>query len=249
MQVTLNINNANFEVSPVSGVTFLAKRPKIDKVSSISQYKHTVAKYGYAVERLKPIGIVSLDPAAWITLTTDLLFTIPNFELLNGVTNPFYTLEEYNMLNCYGSEPEWEKFREHAQTHCVIFLNKETKEWFAAIGSGYRYPREIAFPMTTTFVLDSRYEEPEEVEPVVNTETELSNKFCFITIRPGRKDFSGGDKTDRNNEPRFYNTTRRSFKKACAALREKFDASTTMYAAMNILEENGIRTRSYCAMD
>lgn len=51
------------------------------------------------------------------------------------------------------------------------------------------------------------------------------------------------------NLPAFYNTTKRSTKKACEALQKDFSESTTYHQAINILIANGVAIRSYCMMD
>jgi hypothetical protein len=82
---------------------------------------------------------------------------------------------------------------------------------------------------------------------VIKTDTILKNGFCRIELNG--KDVSGRDLTDGYNEPSFYNQTSRSIKKAWDALVKAFDAETRMYDAMGILQTNGVRCRSYCAMD
>lgn len=83
---------------------------------------------------------------------------------------------------------------------------------------------------------------------VTKTETTLKNKKCSIECN-GIDKITGGDLTDTNNDPRFYNVTKRSLKKAWKALREQFTANTTMHQAEDILNTNKVRTHSYCAMD
>lgn len=77
----------------------------------------------------------------------------------------------------------------------------------------------------------------------------MKNKYCFVEYDEENKKFHGGDLTDHYNEPRFYNTTKRSHKKAATALIKTFNNSTTMHDAINILEDNGIRCHSWCSMD
>lgn len=78
---------------------------------------------------------------------------------------------------------------------------------------------------------------------------ELRNGKTFIRINDEEKRFIGRDLTDDYNEPSFYNTTRRSFKRAKEALIKAFNDDTTMGQATQILRDNGIRTHIYCAMD
>lgn len=76
----------------------------------------------------------------------------------------------------------------------------------------------------------------------------LRNELCVISFKE-EKEISGRDYTDQNNQPAFYNTTRRGIKKAWKYLSEEFTEKTTMYDAMNILGEYKIGTHSWCMMD
>ena len=83
--------------------------------------------------------------------------------------------------------------------------------------------------------------------------TILKNSKCIVEYNPEAKHaldfFDGRDLTDSNNEPAFYSKTMRSHKKAWAALQADFNDFTTMYGAIGILNQNGIKCHSYCAMD
>ena len=78
---------------------------------------------------------------------------------------------------------------------------------------------------------------------------ELRNELTIVTIDFEKKEISGRDLTDINNQPSFYNTNVRTFKKACAKLVESFSDTLTMWDCMRILSAENLRTRSYCAMD
>lgn len=80
-------------------------------------------------------------------------------------------------------------------------------------------------------------------------EKTLCNEKTYIIFNEDEKSIYGSDRTDQYNEPRFYNRTKRGIKKAWEELEKKFDKNTTMYGASGILNENNIRTNSYCAMD
>jgi len=77
----------------------------------------------------------------------------------------------------------------------------------------------------------------------------LSNEYCYVSYTPNRKNISGRDKTDRNNDPSFYNRKVQNIKKAWVALETAFDDNFGMYDCMHILEDNRISCHSYCAMD
>ena len=77
----------------------------------------------------------------------------------------------------------------------------------------------------------------------------LENNNVSIRYNPETKEFTGEDKLDSFNLPAFYNTTKRSTKKAWEALQKDFSESTTCYQAINILINNGVAIKSYCMMD
>lgn len=83
----------------------------------------------------------------------------------------------------------------------------------------------------------------------MTTQITLTNKNCGIEIDFISKEINGSDYTDQYNYPKCYNKTSRSIKKAAIALEQRWNDSMTMYQAMHILSENGIRMRSYCSMD
>jgi hypothetical protein len=76
----------------------------------------------------------------------------------------------------------------------------------------------------------------------------LSNEKCWIELSD-KNEVYGRDLQDRYNEPSCYNKTVRSIKRAWAALNLAFNENTRMWDAMDILEANGIRMHSYCAVD
>ena len=79
-------------------------------------------------------------------------------------------------------------------------------------------------------------------------ETTLMNGNTVISIRENG-DIHGEDIRDQNNLPSCFNRTKRSVKKAWAALTAAWTDETTMYQACTILSANGVRMHSYCAMD
>jgi hypothetical protein len=60
---------------------------------------------------------------------------------------------------------------------------------------------------------------------------------------------NGRDLTDKYNEPCCYSKTMRSHKKAWAALKAAWNNDMTMHRAIGILQLNGIKMHSYCAID
>lgn len=77
----------------------------------------------------------------------------------------------------------------------------------------------------------------------------LQNEKCAFEIDFENAEISGSDLTDSYNYPKCYNKTSRSIKKAANALQKSWHPEITMYGAMNILTDNGIKMRSYCSMD
>ena len=85
-------------------------------------------------------------------------------------------------------------------------------------------------------------------EPLEISETVLKNLYCMVELQ-SEKEVFGRDLKDSYNEPAFYNKTFRGLKKAWKALRDSFDESTTIREALQILNDNNVRTHSYCMMD
>jgi len=79
----------------------------------------------------------------------------------------------------------------------------------------------------------------------------LSNEFTIFTNDGKGAKFSiqGEDLRDHFNQPSCFNTTYRSHKKAWSALRNTWSETTTMFEAMSVLEKNGVKVHSYCAVD
>jgi hypothetical protein len=80
------------------------------------------------------------------------------------------------------------------------------------------------------------------------TDTTIENSKTYFSFNADGT-ISGSDLTDSNNEPRCYSLTKRSNKKAWKVLCQKFDDTTSMYGAANILRQEGVRMKSYCFMD
>lgn len=79
--------------------------------------------------------------------------------------------------------------------------------------------------------------------------TELINSNCSIVFRPEEKEVFCRDFTDRNNDPAFYNKSKRGLAKAFEALVVAWDDSFTLRKASDFLNEHGIRTHYWCMMD
>lgn len=77
----------------------------------------------------------------------------------------------------------------------------------------------------------------------------LQNEKCIISYDEEKKEIFGRDLTDRYNDPAFYNKTVRGIKKAWLTLENSFTDSYTMFDSMRVLDDNNIRTHSYCMMD
>ena len=86
------------------------------------------------------------------------------------------------------------------------------------------------------------------METTTQLPTVLSNGKASFSLQD-TKTVYGADLTDRNNEPRCFNQTSRSLRKAWAALCAQWTESMGMYEAMRVLQAHGVRMHSYCAMD
>lgn len=85
---------------------------------------------------------------------------------------------------------------------------------------------------------------------MTKTNDTLKNEKCLIHLNIAeRSDINGRDLTDQHNDPAFYTKTVRGLKKAWEKLSEEFTEETTMYQAINILNEAGVRTHSWCMVD
>lgn len=84
---------------------------------------------------------------------------------------------------------------------------------------------------------------------VTRTSESLKNKYCNIEYNEAEKSISGNDLTDTYNLPCFYTTRKRNIKKAWTELAKEFNAITTMYDAMDILNKYNLRCHSWDSMD
>ena len=77
----------------------------------------------------------------------------------------------------------------------------------------------------------------------------LDNELMFAEYNPDSKEIYMGDKTDQNNDPREYTTTKRGIEKAWNELEKVFTENTKMFHASKLLNNYGIGTHYYCAID
>jgi hypothetical protein len=80
----------------------------------------------------------------------------------------------------------------------------------------------------------------------------LHNAKVSVEFSPERKQISGHDLTDRNNEPAFYSKSKRGIIKAWADIEKLFAVfpeTTTMHDILVVLQSYNIQTHSYCAVD
>jgi hypothetical protein len=81
------------------------------------------------------------------------------------------------------------------------------------------------------------------------TDRFLQNKLTTVLYEPLHKRVTMWDKRDAINDPTAYNKTVRGLEKAMNVLTDLWTKDFTMYDAINVLNQNGIRMHSYCAMD
>jgi hypothetical protein len=75
----------------------------------------------------------------------------------------------------------------------------------------------------------------------------LRNPRTVLTLKGNEVNID--DLRDKDNEPAAYNKTRRGLAKAVDAVKAAWTETTTMYEAIDILWQHGIRMHSYCKMD
>jgi hypothetical protein len=130
------------------------------------------------------------------------------------------------------------------------FTPNDIKDFFiAAIDEACsinEYLKDISTPEIIEVVHDISTEVMIEVN---GSEITYSNSICSVSYDSSAQSFDGADLTDHNNEPRFYSQNKRSHKRAASALKTGFTSTTTMYEAMQLICNNGVKCRSYCAMD
>ena len=77
----------------------------------------------------------------------------------------------------------------------------------------------------------------------------LSNDFCSIEFEADNKQINGSDKTDQYNLPAFYTKSKRGIASSWGLIVRSFNKTTRMHDVLVMLQENGIRTHSWCMMD
>lgn len=131
------------------------------------------------------------------------------------------------------AHPEWgvQRFNYQAQP---LGSGDFAHTWGQSWNSAVMYENEMKFWGVVSFKSEVK---------------KISNEICAFSYEVDSKEISGMDLTDHHNEPRCYNTTRKSVKKAWEALEKEFTKETTMYQAIGIFRKNGVRMHSYMAMD
>lgn len=79
--------------------------------------------------------------------------------------------------------------------------------------------------------------------------TILKNNICTFKVDFENKSITGECLKDQFNLPCCYNKTKRGLVKSWQILSENFTESTSMYEGCEILRNNGLQMRTYCAMD
>lgn len=240
-----------------------AKRPKLNKQCNILSYKEQVATndVDFTTVRIMAVATCSNEEFELISnnLNNSLTFNDLGLYLeeFGGCFSEDERLEPYTMIQISNSEELKKIWFESSRCKVIAILNEETKEYFFIDSQRYSYARYVLFSEDQEFNIE--VEEKEVIEELPSFSVELNdrgeyifkNNYCRVTYRPNAKSllFSGIDLTDPNNDPSFYSQTKRSKKRAFKELEYLFNAHTTMYDVCQILNENNIRTRTYCAMD
>ncbi len=82
-----------------------------------------------------------------------------------------------------------------------------------------------------------------------DTKKILVNDKVRISYDTEDKSISGRDLVDMNNMPAFFSKSKRNIENAWKVLEERFNDSTTMSKAMDILFSEKITCHSYCQVD
>lgn len=242
------------------------KFASLNKNDSLVQYEYyTFEEEDYYTSEVKIEMIVTMTGEEFENFSNDLLANNEWMKGHGGNSSHYQMPEQYKDVDFFGLPSHIvEEWRKEVYCHGIAVVNEETKNYIIVDPQGYTYARYVGF--TEDYQLSGKLEEflqemaikqtMQEIEEEAVTITEdenggfqISNKNCSVSYDPEDKDFSGSDLLDMNNLPRFYNQTKRSHKRAANALKEEFTKETTMYQAMSIICANGVRCRSYCAMD
>lgn len=237
--------------------TITAYYPTFSKLDTVEEIKGYMCQE-YRTREMTYDTIIRMDAEAFANLSNNLLEDRTMFEnnaFETGASSDDPRLESYGE-NWWADRKAQEIFWSTATYKAVIALNVETGEWLALELHSYGFVTDCGLctpPTEEEVEAHKKAQEEKKAQEVQEAfkveETLVANAKCVVTYSPNMKSFSGSCKVDLNNLPTFYNTTRRSHKRAWAALKEQFTPDTTMYQAMGILSANGVRCKSYCAMD
>ncbi len=87
---------------------------------------------------------------------------------------------------------------------------------------------------------------------MIKQDNKLENEKCsveFYVDGGGRQIIRGADKTDLNNEPRFFTRNVRGIKRGWLEIKEIFNENTTEWDCMRILDKHKLNCHSYCGVD
>lgn len=216
----------------------------LNKTDTLGQYYSECSKGKYTNQRIKVKGKLSVNNSLFTELSNSLLsdWAIANLKEFGGTENVWQM-----------SENDKKDWRPTYYFVCLEVSNVETNEIFYIDSQGCSYPRYVGLPENIDYSQKVEKIEVDKYEPKVEVKGDgnvfsFKNKKCFVTIDIAEKEVSGRCLVDTYNEPRFYNKTYRSIKKATAELLKRFDENTGMYDAARILAQY-LDIRSYCAMD
>ncbi len=236
----------------------VANFAKMNKNEELADYYTECATGDYNKQRIKVLGVLSVNDKVFNELSNNLLssWTIANLEKFGG--------SESNDPRLNGVESFYKMTQQQQKIYkntyyllCLQVTNVETNETFYIDSQGYSYARYVGLPENIDYSqrakVQPEYNERQPENELQKIETEpgvwhLSNQYTSINVDLNDNGVTGRDLTDLNNMPTFYNKTKKSFKKAFQALLEGFDENTKMYDAARLMAPY-IRIRSYFAMD
>jgi len=235
-----------------------ASFPNLNKRNTLSEYKNLLQNNSSTLQRVKIMAVASLTNEQYEKISNDLLM-VDNLNEYGGACSEDERLNEAESIFQVMSDERLKKiWFETYYIKGIAILNVETREYFIVNSEGYGYARYVGFASESPKLRvvsrkeEKNHSEVEIIEHEDGTWT-ISNDITCVKYDPNTdynpSVFSGSDRKDQHNMPRFYSKTRRSKKRAWKALKKQFTHKTTMHEAAIILSNNGVRTRSYCAMD
>lgn len=248
-----------------------------EKQQTLDEYKILAAVNGYRPTKVLVYGVYSVSNESFEHYTSEFFLNeIPRIQdfggskthkgdflsggiiLLNAETNKWIWCDSWGVhdyarnvgLNPADSAELFDYIPEETQEdiaadkmYADLIQNPEKVEQVAKV---------LTFPGVSAVETDVAALEVNKTEVIVNDngkKVEFSNAHTQVTFSYRDKEFTGRCLRDRNNEPMFFSKTKRSWKKALAALKREFHGAMHMSDVIDILVKNNTRCHRWCSMD